>query len=69
MGFMASHDVNARARAVYYYNCMHVYIISDGCDDDMFTCKNGECIFPYFKCDLQIDCSDGSDEECGMYVR
>lgn len=48
------------ARIVKYVNfCFR-------CTNDEFTCKDGSCISMSWKCDRQIDCSDGSDEsECG----
>lgn len=38
------------------------------CDpENEFTCQNRQCIPKHFVCDLDVDCSDGSDEslECG----
>ena len=28
-----------------------------------FTCRNGRCVMDVWRCDLQDDCGDGSDEE------
>lgn len=39
------------------------------CDpEDEFMCQNRQCIPKHFVCDLDVDCSDGSDEspECGQ---
>ncbi|XP_064096065.1 uncharacterized protein LOC135207965 [Macrobrachium nipponense] len=33
------------------------------CGDEGFTCKSGECIRREYRCDVEIDCDDGSDEE------
>ena len=33
-----------------------------GCDNDEFTCNNGECIEISRRCDKKEDCSDGEDE-------
>lgn len=38
------------------------------CDpENEFMCQNRQCIPKHFVCDLDVDCSDGSDEspECG----
>ncbi|XP_034255267.1 uncharacterized protein LOC117653585 [Thrips palmi] len=35
------------------------------CDDDHFTCDNGQCTMPYLICDGVTDCDDGSDEKPG----
>ena len=32
------------------------------CDEDKFSCANGECVPKDFKCDNEKDCDDGSDE-------
>ena len=54
---------------IYYY-----YIICDfhftilECDNDEFTCDDGECIPDSQECDGREDCRDRSDEHanCGM---
>ena len=34
------------------------------CDPNAdFTCKNGDCIPTFYRCDLYDDCGDGSDED------
>ena len=34
------------------------------CDrNNDFTCKNGDCIPAFYRCDLYDDCDDGSDED------
>ncbi|XP_039278108.1 low-density lipoprotein receptor-related protein 12 isoform X2 [Nilaparvata lugens] len=38
------------------------------CDDDRFECNNGTCIPGEMKCDFNIDCLDGEDEQiCPTY--
>lgn len=40
------------------------------CDpENEFMCQNRQCIPKHFVCDLDVDCSDGSDEspECGQF--
>lgn len=32
------------------------------CSQSQFTCLNGRCISPDWKCDNDNDCGDGSDE-------
>lgn len=41
------------------------------CDpENEFMCQNRQCIPKHFVCDLDVDCSDGSDEspECGRFA-
>ncbi|MCL4155341.1 UNVERIFIED_CONTAM: hypothetical protein GTU68_032869 [Idotea baltica] len=33
------------------------------CDDGEFTCRDGSCVSLIKKCDLRVDCADGSDEK------
>ncbi|KAM5157512.1 SCO-spondin-like [Mantella aurantiaca] len=33
------------------------------CSHRQFTCHSGECVSPERRCDLHLDCADGSDEE------
>jgi len=33
------------------------------CPDNLFTCGDGECILQAWRCDGDLDCEDGSDEE------
>ena len=40
-----------------------------GCEDDAFTCNDGQCISMAERCDQVIDCRDGSDEnDCTLLV-
>ncbi|XP_077997315.1 uncharacterized protein LOC144450544 [Glandiceps talaboti] len=34
----------------------------DYCPENAFICNDGTCIHPYSRCNVRIDCSDGSDE-------
>ncbi|WP_422463592.1 hypothetical protein, partial [Endozoicomonas sp. ALB115] len=36
------------------------------CADDEFPCDNGECIHAGHQCDGEVDCADGSDENCTL---
>ncbi|XP_060648037.1 modular serine protease-like isoform X1 [Drosophila nasuta] len=36
--------------------------IQNGCSEDQFKCRNGDCIPATLMCDLKNDCMDGSDE-------
>ena len=33
------------------------------CAENEFTCKNGQCILAKWRCDVEADCMDTSDEE------
>ncbi|MEQ2184758.1 hypothetical protein GOODEAATRI_011385 [Goodea atripinnis] len=48
-------------------NCNTLHLLQDGCDvkcdSDQFQCKNGHCIPIRWRCDSDVDCMDGSDEE------
>ncbi|XP_045130491.1 uncharacterized protein LOC123515717 [Portunus trituberculatus] len=36
------------------------------CGQDELTCGDGRCIYRMYRCDLEVDCSDASDEQdCG----
>jgi hypothetical protein len=38
------------------------------CSEGEFECSDETCISLGWKCDRQVDCSDGSDEsDCGRY--
>ena len=37
------------------------------CTDDMYRCKNGQCIDISLVCDFMSHCADGTDEYCGKY--
>ena len=37
------------------------------CNEEQFTCKNGECIDLEWQCDRENDCYDGEDEELCNY--
>lgn len=59
------------SRAITLYNLwrqwMNFYVLlfqSDftACEVDEFYCQSGECISADFKCDVYMDCMDGSDE-------
>jgi len=40
---------------------------SNSCDAGEFRCDDGECISRLWRCDLELDCEDGSDERgCGI---
>ena len=40
------------------------------CDkDNEFSCRNGECIDIAYECDMESDCSDGSDEAHCFYCK
>ena len=39
---------------------------SAGCTSSEFQCNNGKCVPSSYKCDVDDDCGDGSDEkDCG----
>ncbi len=43
-------------------------VVVGECDltDDVFRCKNGECIDAAFRCNNRFECLDNSDEmDCG----
>ena len=40
-----------------------------GCEDDAFTCNDGQCISMAERCDQVIDCRDGLEEnDCTLLV-
>ena len=47
-----------------WYHKIHfsLYLKYLACDEDKFSCANGECVPKDFKCDDEKDCDDGSDE-------
>ena len=45
-------------------NCT-CYMFFLGCNDNEFTCRNGDCIAANRECDGREDCSDRSDEHSG----
>jgi len=49
-------------------SCLHC-VESRLCDGGEFRCDDGECISQLWKCDLELDCEDGSDEHhCGILL-
>lgn len=45
-----------------------MFCISE-CDEEQFTCSNGQCKPQFFVCDRMNDCGDNSDEEhCGEFL-
>ena len=42
-------------------------IVCAGCDNNEFSCANGDCIPARQECDGSLDCTDRSDEhsDCG----
>eukprot|EP00397_Hematodinium_sp_SG-2012_P018179 GEMP01018611.1.p1 GENE.GEMP01018611.1~~GEMP01018611.1.p1 ORF type:complete len:825 (-),score=91.46 GEMP01018611.1:225-2699(-) len=46
-----------------FFNSAEVWINSDMCDANEFQCKNGKCIGLDWKCDVDNDCGDNSDEK------
>ncbi len=38
-------------------------LLGFSCADNHFTCKNGECVKKNLKCDGDLACKDGSDED------
>ncbi len=43
--------------------------IKRNCTEDEFQCQNLRCVEKSWRCDLDNDCGDNSDEEnCGIYV-
>ena len=42
-----------------------LYFVILGCNDNEFTCRNGDCIAANRECDGREDCSDRSDEHSG----
>ena len=39
------------------------HLFSGSCESDKFQCESGDCLDPTLRCDGNIDCTDGSDEE------
>ena len=40
-----------------------MYAHIGGCEDDEFTCGNGDCVETIFRCDKVTHCMDNSDEQ------
>ena len=39
------------------------------CPNDLVRCDSNKCIPESWKCDKEVDCDDGKDEEnCGLYL-
>ena len=46
-----------------YIVCSAELPVSAGCPSDTYQCRDGDCISDDWRCDTELDCSEGEDEE------
>ena len=58
-------DLTFKCKAIAYNSSVDSLFHIDPvyCSSENFTCNNGNCIFPWHRCDNEDDCEDGSDED------